>query len=134
MRDKDKREHQVQVTAGRHGLKLVRNRYQVATARRLYCLRAILNAACVVGRRPEGGLGLVYAQTGREGIASWLTLIEIERLLANWDEPPPRAWGEPASARRGLPYTNYRRHPRRSISQRSTEDSGNNLCYAHPAY
>ena len=62
-------------------LKLVKNRYRVA----VYCLRAVWNAACVVGRRPGGGLGLVYAQTGREEIASWLTLTEIERLLANWN-------------------------------------------------
>jgi hypothetical protein len=106
MGEQKRQEHHLQLAAGRHGLKLVKNRYRVA----VYCLRAVWNAACVVGRRPEGGLGLVYAQTGREEIASWLTLTEIERLLANWNEPAPRAWGESPSARSGLPYANYRRH------------------------
>ena len=89
MRKKDNQEHRVQLAAARHGLKLVRNRSRAATGRSLYCLRAIWNAACVVGSRPEGGLGLVYAQTGRAVIASWLTLSEIAQVLANWREPAP---------------------------------------------
>jgi hypothetical protein len=108
MREKNSQEHRIQLAAGRRGLKLVKNRYRVAA----YCLRAAWSAGRVVGRRPEGGLGLVYAQTGREEIACWLTLTEIERVLANWNEPAPRAWGEPPSARSGLPYANYRRHLR----------------------
>ena len=100
---KNSQEHRLQLVAGRHGLKLVRNRHRVAA----YCLRAIGNAACVVARRSDGRLGLVFAQTGREGTATWLTLHEIERVLANWNEPAPRAWGEPPSARSGLPYANY---------------------------
>jgi hypothetical protein len=108
MREK-KQEHRLQLAAGRRGLKLVKNRHRGAA----YCLRAAWNAACVVGRRPDGRLGLVYAQTGRELLACWLTLTEIERVLAHWNEPAPSAWGEPPSARGGLPYANYRRHPRR---------------------
>jgi hypothetical protein len=117
MRKKDNQEHRVQLAAARHGLKLVRNRSRAATGRSLYCLRAIWNAACVVGSRPEGGLGLVYAQTGRAEIASWLTLSEIAQVLANWREPAPRAWGEPPSAGSGLPYASYRNFRRRGLQR-----------------
>ena len=108
MREKDNQEHRLQLAAGRHGLRLVRNRHRVATNGSLYCLRAMWNAACVVGRRADGDLGLVYAQTSREVVASWLTLSEIEQVLADWDQPAPRAWGEPPSARGSLPYADYR--------------------------
>jgi hypothetical protein len=109
MREHDSAEHRVQLTAGRHGLRLVRNRYRVAAGSRLYCLRAIWNAYYVVSRLPEGGLGLVRAQTGRQVTASWLTLTEIEQVLAAWNEPAPRAWGEPFSEGSDVPYSSY--HP-----------------------
>ena len=108
MREKDNQEQRLQLAAGRHGLRLVRNRYRASSDGDLYCLRAIWKAAWVVGRRADASLGLMYVQTGREAIASWLTLAEIEQVLANWDQPAPRAWGEPQSVRTGLPYANNR--------------------------
>src|SRR5262245_12590234 len=93
-----KQEHRIQLAAARRGLRLIRNRYRVSGGGDLYCLRATWQPAWVVGTRSDGGVGLVYALTRREEIGSWLTLSEIERLLANWSEPAMRAWGEATSA------------------------------------
>jgi hypothetical protein len=126
MRQDDTRALQrVQLLAGRHGLKLVKNRHRSSSQGPLYCLRAIWNAACVVAERPHHGLGLVYAQTGRQGIAAWWPLAEAERVLASWSEPVPRAWGVPPSKGCGLPYSDYRRPRRRAeVTPRLTSLSG----------
>ena len=107
MREQKRQEHRLQLVAGRHGLKLVKNRHRVA----VYCLRAVWNAAYVVGRRSDGELGLVYAQTGREEIACWLTLTEIERVARELE----RAGAEGV----GRASISAQRSPLRQLSQTS---------------
>jgi hypothetical protein len=113
-----RREHQIRLAAGRLGLKLVRDRLRAEVVENAYCLRGLLNAAFVVGRVPGGGFGLLHAQTGRGKTASWLTLAEVEQVLATWAEPAPKAWGEPPSIGSGPAYTAFRRQrpadPRRT--------------------
>jgi hypothetical protein len=81
----------VRLVAGRHGLQLIRHRHFAANHRKLYCLRPLWDAGYVVSKQPDGGFGYVYAPTSREKSATWLSLPDIEQLLAIWSEPAPRA-------------------------------------------
>ena len=91
MRKQATKEGRVRLAAGRHGLQLIRRRRPAANHRNVYCLRALWDAGYVVSKRPDGGFGYVFAPTSRERTASWLSLADIERVLANWSEPTPRA-------------------------------------------
>jgi len=91
VRKQSPEERRVRLVAGRHGLQLIRHRHFAANHRKLYCLRPLWDAGYVVSKQPDGGFGYVYAPTSREKSATWLSLPEIEQLLANWSEPAPRA-------------------------------------------
>ena len=91
MRKQSTEERRVRLAAGRHGLQLIRRKARAATQRNVYCLRALWDAGHVVSKRPDGGFGYVFAPTSRERTASWLSLSDIEHVLANWSEPAPRA-------------------------------------------
>jgi hypothetical protein len=81
-------EELVRLAAARSGLKLITNRYGLAsTGTKTYCLRPIWDARHVVGTRSDGGLGLVRTSNKRHRrlkVASWLPLDAIERLLPHW--------------------------------------------------
>jgi hypothetical protein len=93
-REEDGEEHRLRLIAGRLGLRLVRGRLPAADGRELYCLRSMSDATYVLGNRPEGGLGLVSSAYGREKVVRWLSLTDIEQVLASRSEPAPRAWGD----------------------------------------
>jgi hypothetical protein len=97
MRYEDYREQELQLAAGRLGLKLVRSKGRGPD---VYSLRALRQATRVLCKLPDGGYGLVYADGARWKRASWMRLAEIAQVLAQWRGHVPKAWGEP-SPRRG---------------------------------
>ena len=86
------REHRLQSTARRCGLKLVLDRYSVkATGRDRYFLRPIWDARRAVRALPGGGCELVRISDGRRGAASLMPLDDVEKVLSRWSEPMANA-------------------------------------------
>ena len=78
-------EDRIRLAAARSGLKLIINKYGLAsTGTKTYCLRPMWDATRVVGTLPDGEFGLVKATSKgkrRQKVASWLPLNAIERML-----------------------------------------------------
>ena len=87
----DRKERLLRLSAGRRGLKVIRNRHFTAPGQSRYCLRALWDATMVVGHLPGGSLGLVKALERRETVAVWLSLTEVQSILTGWSEPAPVA-------------------------------------------
>jgi hypothetical protein len=77
----------VQLAAGRCGLRLVKSRQRVGTRR--YFLRHISDVTRVVVVLPDGGFRFAKATraSGKDKLATWLSLAGIEQMLESRSEP-----------------------------------------------
>lgn len=98
--DEEREERRVSLIAAHRGMKLIKSRRGTHTRR--YCLRGLDDASRAVGKLPDGTYGLIKAITKRHRIGSWLLITEIEHVLAKWDKPAPRAWGERSAPPTGV--------------------------------
>jgi hypothetical protein len=88
-------EDYIRLAAARAGLKLISNRYSIASDKKTYSLRPLWDAKHAVGTLSDGGFGLVKTTTNKKGrrrqtAASWLSLDVIERMLPHWPKADSR--------------------------------------------